>query len=108
VGISNVKNNTFRLINYSHKEFEVFDDKNFTFTPTHDQMDGVVSMPIHDDKGDSCFNDLLKANYGQIDEEWITNFLAASHRTGDTQMATYNFNKKVLLLQVSNETLRAY
>lgn len=102
MGVSNTRNNTFRLINYSQKEFDVFDDKNFPFTATHEQMDGVVSMPIHDDKGDSCFNDLLKAKYGSIEEEWVTNYLAASHHTGDTQMATYNFNKQTLLLQVSN------
>lgn len=86
----------------------MFDDKNFPFTATHNQMDGVVSMPIHDDKGDSCFNDLLKMQYGKIDNDWIVQFLAASHHTGDTQMAAYNFVKKELLLQVSNETLRAY
>jgi hypothetical protein len=65
-------------------------------------MDDVVSMPIHDDKGDSCFNDLLDGEYGKINSDWIVQFLAASHRTGDTQMAAYNFNKKELLLQVSN------
>ncbi len=71
-------------------------------------MNGVVSMPIHDDKGDPCFNDLLQERYGNIDSDWIVSFLAASHHTGDTQMASYNFNKKELLLQVSNETARAY
>ena len=65
-------------------------------------------MPIQDDKGDSIFNDLIKANYGYIDEEWVTNYLAASHRTGDTQMATNNFNKQVLYRKVPNGRLRAY
>jgi hypothetical protein len=30
-------------------------------------MDGVVSMPVHDDKGDACFNTLLLENYGKFD-----------------------------------------
>lgn len=71
-------------------------------------MDGVVSMPIYDDKNDPCFNDLLKEKYGSIDEDWIVNMLAASHKTGDTQMAAYNFKTQVLLLQVSNNNKMAF
>lgn len=58
---------TFRLIEYSEKEFTVYDDHNFTYTPAHSQMDDVVVMAIHEDKGDGCLNDLLKGQYGQID-----------------------------------------
>jgi len=65
-------------------------------------------MPYRDDKNDTCFNTLLVANYGQIDSEWMVNTLAASHKTGDTQMASYNFNKRELLLQLSNDKLMAF
>jgi hypothetical protein len=51
---------TFRLIEYSYKEFKVYDDQNFTYTAAHSQMDDVVVMAVHEDKGDSCFNDLLR------------------------------------------------
>ena len=71
-------------------------------------MDGVVAMAVHEDKGMSCFNDLLKAKYGNITDEWITNTLAASHHTGDTQLATFNFHTKELYFQVSNNTKQAY
>jgi hypothetical protein len=107
-GISSVKNNTFRLIEYSHKEFKVYDDKNFPYTAIHSQMDDVVFMPIHDDDNDGCFNNLLKERYGNIDEEWMVNILAASHKTGDTQMAAYNFNTKTLMFQVSTEKLSTF
>lgn len=63
LGISSPTNQTFRLIEYSHKEFRAYDDQNFPYTDIHSQMDNVVDMPIHDEK-DPCFNDLLKQQYG--------------------------------------------
>lgn len=71
-------------------------------------MDNVVVMAIHEDKGDSCFNDLLKDNYGSVNGEWIAKVLAASHRTGDTQLAVFNFHTKELHFQVSNSSKLAF
>lgn len=99
-GVSSAQSNTFRLIEYSFKEFKVYDDNNFPYTATHLQMDNVVFMPIHDDS-DSCFNDLLHKQYGKITDEWIMNTLAPMHKTGDTQLAVFNFKTQQLLLQVS-------
>lgn len=67
-------------------------------------MDNIVYISIHEDKGDACFQDLLNSNKGKVDGEWTTNVLAASHHTGDTQLATFNFNTKELYFQVSNST----
>lgn len=64
-------------------------------------MDNVVFMYVHENTNDTCFNDLLKNKYGDINAEWIVNTLAPSFWTGDTQLAAYNFNKQELLLQVS-------
>lgn len=108
LGVSNIKNMTFRLVEYSHKEFKVYNDKNFSYTPAHQQMDDVVVMAVHEDKGDSCMNDLLRENYGAVNGEWIANVLAASHHTGDTQLAVFNFNTKELYFQVSNRTKLAF
>lgn len=71
-------------------------------------MDDVVVMAVHEDNGDACFNDLLKNKYGNITGEWITNTLAASHHTGDTQLATFNFHTKELYFQVSNSSKLAF
>ena len=57
---------TFRLIEYSHKEFTVYNDNNFTYSAAHDQMNDVVFMAVHEDKGDACFNNLVKEKYGTI------------------------------------------
>lgn len=86
----------------------MYDDHNFTYTSAHSQMDDVVVMAIHEDKGDGCMNDLLKGQYGQINGEWIANVVAASHFTGDTQLAVFNFNTKELHFQVSNNTKMAF
>ena len=66
MGISSLESMTFRLIEYSFKEFKVYDDHNFTYTSAHTQMDDVVVMAVHEDKGDSCFDQLLKKQYGNI------------------------------------------
>lgn len=100
LGISSAVNNTFRLIKYSHKEFDVYDENNFPFTEHHEKMENVVFYPIHDND-DPCFNDLLKANYGSINNSWIVNELIALHHTGSTQTASFNFKTKELLFQVS-------
>lgn len=107
LGLSSFPDKTFRLIEYSHKEFNVYDDKNFPYTPKHVQMDNVVFMPVHDGD-DTCFNDLVKARYGEIDIEWMVNILAASHETGDTQMAAYNFNTKEMYYQISYNKKKAF
>lgn len=59
LGVGSKVNNTFRLIEYSQKEFTVYDDKNFPYTEKHGQYDGVVYMPIHDDNS-YCFSDLIR------------------------------------------------
>jgi hypothetical protein len=71
-------------------------------------MDDVVVMAVHEDKGDSCMNDLLREKYGSVNGEWIANVLASSHHTGDTQLAVFNFNTKELYFQVSNRTKLAF
>lgn len=78
----------------------MYDDHNFPFTSTHVQLDGINFMPIHDDS-DSCFNDLVKGKYGDIDADWIMNVLAPLHKTGDTQLVVYDYKAESMLLQVS-------
>ena len=107
LGIGSKVNNTFRLVEYSHKEFTVYDDHNFPYTSKHGQFDHVVYMPIHDDNSE-CFNDLIRENYGRIDSEWIMRVLAPLHKTGDTQLAVYNYRNMELLLQYSRGGVYAY
>lgn len=107
LGVGSKVNNTFRLIEYSKKEFTVYHDKNFPFTAKHGQFDDVVYMPVHDDNSE-CFNDLLKENYGKIDADWVMRTLAPLHKTGDTQLAVYRYATKELLIQYSRAGVPAY
>jgi hypothetical protein len=107
LGVGNAKTNEFRLIEYSFKEFRVYDDKNFPYTAIHGQYDNVVFMPLHEDSN-SCFNDLVKTRYGSIDAEWMVNVLAGYHRTGDTHMVAFDYVTKELFFQVSYNNKLAF
>lgn len=107
LGIGSKLNNTFRLLEYSYKEFKAYDDHDFPYTERHGQLDHVVYMPIHDDKS-QCFNDLLRENYGSVDSEWIARVLAPLHKTGDTQLVVYNYRNLEMIVQYSRDGVEAY
>ncbi len=70
-------------------------------------MDNVVIMPEHDDN-DGCFNNLVRDNYGKIDAEWVMTNLAPTHKTGNTQLAVYDYSTQILLLQYSGNNTDAF
>ena len=56
---------TFRLVEYSAKEFRVFSDKNYPANSTHPRLDNLLYMSYGDDVS-TCFKEELTAGYGRI------------------------------------------
>jgi len=84
VGLGSSVNNTFRIIEYSNKEFTVYDDTNWHFDDYHPQMQGLIYKAYHDTT--PCFKNILVPAYGKINAELIFRNITGLGSTGDSQI----------------------
>jgi len=82
LGIGSSVNNTYRIVEYSYKELNIFDDTNWHFDDRHPKTPGLFWKAYHD--GDPCFKNLLIPKYGKIDPELIYRYVAPMSETGDS------------------------
>lgn len=60
LGLSSVDDHTFRMLEYSYKTLNVYDDKNYTYTKEHPQKAGIAFFDKHvQPSKDTCVYDLL-------------------------------------------------
>lgn len=97
LGLSSVDDHTFRMLEYSYKTLNVYDDKNYTYTKEHPQKAGIAFFDKHvQPSKDTCVYDLLsKQNfYGYWDADSFWRVVGNSHKTGDTQLVVFNLEKQ--------------
>jgi len=84
--------NKFRVVEYSYENATFYNDYNFPAYPEHPLIPGVVYLNKHKQPStDTCLADLLKAQYGSIDADYLIQ-VAAIHQTGDTHAAVYDYD----------------
>jgi len=57
VGLGSSLDNTFRIIEYSKKEFAVYDDTNWHFDETHPKLENLMWKEYR--SGSPCFKNIL-------------------------------------------------
>lgn len=104
LGVGSKVNNTFRIVQYSHTELDVFDDNNWHFDSNHPQTKDMMWKEYR--SGTSCFKNFLLPNYGKIEPEMIVRDLVAFGQTGDSQVAVMDYaNYHVYLMYPNPDTL---
>jgi len=84
--------NKFRAIEYSYERVQVYDDVNYPEYAAHPTMKNLVYINKHvQPSSDPCLGELLKAQYGSIDSEYLIRHVAAEHQTGDSHAAVYDY-----------------
>jgi len=95
--------NKFRAIEYSYERVEVFDDVNFPEYPAHPKMKNLIYINKHaQPSSDPCLGDLLKAQYGSIDPEYLIRHVAAEHQTGDSHAAVYDYANNWMYVSIAS------
>jgi hypothetical protein len=64
LGIGSSVNNTYRLIEYSETELNIYSDKNWKNDAAHPRKEGMIWKAYHDDK--NCFANHFTPKYGKI------------------------------------------
>jgi len=102
-GVGSGTDQLFRGIQYIHTDFLVYSDKNWSkpFSDIHPQFDGIMYWDKSSAQNRPCFGQVFKANYGQIDAEFVFRQLAPLDQTGDTMVAVYDFGNNVVWLSFS-------
>jgi len=93
--------NKFRAVAYSYESATIFNDMNYPEYPAHPRMSGLVYINKHKQPSDdSCLSDLLKAQYGSINPEYLIQ-VAAQHATGDTHAAIYDYTGNTMYVVIA-------
>jgi len=102
VGIGSRADNAFEGVEMSFKEVHIFNDKNYTYTDAHPQLDGVMFWDKYKQpSGHECLGRILEAGHGLIDAEFLFREAAPLHETGDTQVVVYDFKRETVYLSYS-------
>ena len=62
-------------------------------SPTHPLFDGIVYWSKNDPARTMCPADMLTAQYGEIDAEWMAMYYSPNDKTGDTQVAGFDLKQ---------------
>lgn len=100
VGLGSSVNNTFRIIEYSAKEFNVYDDTNWHFDDRHPKMEGIIYKAYKDDT--PCFKNILQPAYGKINAELIFRNISGLGATGDSQVVVMDHGNKLIYASYPN------
>lgn len=102
--------NSFLGVEYSEKIVNIFNDKNYTYTANHPQMDGVMYWDKHvQPSNDPCLGNILETGYGSIDAEYLFRVVGGVHKTGDGQVCSFDFeNLEVWLAYSYGTDVNAY
>jgi len=88
VGLGSAVNNTYRIIHYSHKEFDVFDDTNWHHDEMHPQRKGLIYKEYCQAE---CWKNILEPRYGSLDAEVFYKYVTPSGQTGDSQVIVTDY-----------------
>ena len=72
--------------------------------PTHPVFPGIVYWSKNDDAHTMCPADMLKAQYGRIDAEWMAMYYSPNDKTGDTQVAGFDLQQMKVWLANSRKS----
>jgi len=100
VGLGSSVNNTFRIIEYSYKEFNVYDDTNWHFDENHPKMENMLWKEYR--SGTPCFKNILTPAYGNITAETMYRKLAGFGQTGDSQVVVMDFKNNFIYISYPN------
>lgn len=94
IGLGSLANNSFVGIEYSEKIVNIYNDKNYTYTEAHPQMDGVMFWDKHvQPSNNPCLGSILETGYGNIDAEFLFRTVCGVAETGDGQVCVFDFEK---------------
>jgi hypothetical protein len=84
--------NTFRAVEYSYQQIQVWNDYNFPAYKNHPRMPGLVFIDKHTQPSeDPCMGSLMQQYYGSLDAVTTIRYITALEQTGDMHIAIYDF-----------------
>ena len=100
LGIGSSVNNTYRIVEYAAKTFNVYDDTNWHFGNTHPKYPGMIWKAYVD--GKPCFANHFVPKYGKITPEDIWRYAAPRAETGDSQVIVMDFSNNHIYAMYPN------
>ncbi|EAS01169.1 acid ceramidase-like protein, putative (macronuclear) [Tetrahymena thermophila SB210] len=110
IGIGSLSDNSFFGIEYSEKIINIYNDKNYTYTPAHPQMDGIMFWDKHVQPSQNyCLGSILEDGYGKIDTEFLFRVVSGVHETGNAQVCVFDFvNQEIWVSYSFGDNENAY
>lgn len=102
LGIADNNNDQFKLLQYSYRNVDIFNDKNFpAYPPYHDLFEDLIFVDKHvQPDHNPCLNDLMTQYYGSIDAAAAVQ-VSAVHGTGDLHAAIYDYENHNMLVSIT-------
>ena len=96
LGYGDQQTNTIKGYEVGFNHSKVFDWNTHRVSKTHPDFDGVVYFSKNDPAHTMCPADMISAQYGAIDAEWLAMYYSPNDKTGDTQVVGFDLeNMKV-------------
>jgi len=102
LGIADRDNEQFKLLQYSYRDLDIFNPKNFpVYPPLHDRFEDLVFVDKHvQPSHHPCLNELMHQYYGNLDAA-AAQQVSAVHATGDLHAAIYDYTNKQFVFAVT-------
>jgi len=99
-GIGAKKDGQFRVLEYAHDNVTVWSDQNGPDYGNHTRRPGLVYLDKHaqPDPGPGawCLDKLINLQYGKIDALSLLQEIVPRYQTGDSQVAVYDFDARMM------------
>jgi hypothetical protein len=104
LGYGDQKTNKILGFEIGYNFSKSFDSKTHSASPTHPLFDGIVYWSKNDPAHTMCPADMLTAQYGSIDGEWMAMYYSPNDMTGDTQVAGFDLQQMKVWFANSRKT----
>lgn len=90
IGYTDQKNQSIIGWEIGYNFSQSFGWNDFTPTPTHPVWRDIVLWPKNSNPTTTCVKDMVDAQYGSIDADWMANYYSPNDMTGDTQVVGFD------------------
>jgi hypothetical protein len=86
IGYTDNKENTIVGYEIGYNYTQRFNWSDFRPTPTHPVWKDIVLWPKNSNPNTMCVKEMVDAQYGKIDADWMANYYSPNDMTGDTHV----------------------
>eukprot|EP00056_Hartaetosiga_gracilis_P014210 m.239995 g.239995 ORF g.239995 m.239995 type:complete len:436 (+) comp14353_c0_seq1:60-1367(+) len=107
LGLGSISDKQARVVEYSHEEVFVYDDKNYpAYPPYHPLFDGLVFVNKHvQPSKHMCMGSLMSKYYGSINAENTIRQVLGYTQSGDVHAAFYEYGNNNMYVSVAGPTI---